>query len=267
LVDRDCRPCGPLQALFFPLFFAQKRTLVSEVAFRHWRLAALLVLALAAALKRLAMRRRPPAQMPEATARAWTIVGVFTLVSYVVWLKLFGIYRYLVPLEVVSGPLVVGLLAYLVPAGTVRRMAVVIVVGLLIGTTRTASWGRLDFRGAYFDVSVPEVAPRSLVIMGPSEPMAYAIPFFRRDARFVYPWNNFLHFAQGNRLAQAAREAIRDHKGAIYSMDFYGRDELETMLPYYGLARDKGSCLPIRSYLDWSAIRLCRVPRTETAHG
>lgn len=263
--DEHFGPRDALQAAFFPLFFAQKSTLVGEVAFRDWRLAALLVLTLAATVKYLAMRRRAAAAAPmeQPIARAWTILAVFTLVSYLAWLKLFGIYRYLVPLELLSGALIVGCTLYLVPGRDTRRVMVVVAVALLIGTTRTASWGRLDFRGAYFDVSVPDVLPRSLVIMAPSEPMAYAIPFFRPDARFVYPWNNFLHYAQHNLLAQRVRDVIREHRGPIYSMDFRDRNELKELLDQYGLERDERSCLPIRSYLDDSAMRLCRVHRKE----
>jgi hypothetical protein len=191
--DPNFGPRDALQAAFFPLSFAQRSTLVSEVAFRDWRLAALLVLSLLCAAKLVVVRGRAPAATP--VAHAWRMLAVFTLVSYLAWLKVFGIYRYLVPLELVSGALVVACIAWLVPGINARRAAAAIVVVLLVTTTRTASWGRLDFRGAYFDVSVPDVAPHSLVIMAPSEPMSYAIPFFRPDARFVYPWNNLLHYS------------------------------------------------------------------------
>ncbi|MGZ5035232.1 MAG: hypothetical protein ACXWAW_00340 [Usitatibacter sp.] len=255
-------PHGALQAAFFPLYFARESTLVGEVGFRDWRLAALLVLTLLAAAKFVALRRRRGATTGPA-ANAWRILAVFTLVSYLAWLRVFAIYRYLVPLELLSGALVVGCALYLVPGKNARRVAIVLAVALLVGTTRTASWGRLDFRGAYFDVSVPDVAPRSLVIMAPAEPMSYAIPFFRADARFVYPWNNLLHYSQRNLLAQKARELTRDHQGPIYSMDFRDRDELKELLGQYGLERDLASCLPIRSYLDDSTMRLCRVHRGE----
>ncbi|HEY4998305.1 MAG TPA: hypothetical protein VII36_04140, partial [Usitatibacter sp.] len=219
-----------------------------------------------AAAKFLAGRRRRAGWTRPRTsgaAHAWRLLAVFSLVSYVAWLKLFAIYRYLVPLELLSGALIVGCALYIVPAGNARRVAIFILVAVLVGTTRTASWGRLPFRGAYFDVAVPDLAPRSLVVMGPSEPMAYAIPFARPDARFVYPWNNFLHYSQKNLLAGEARRVICEHRGPIYSMDFQGRDELKVLLDQYGLERDMRSCLPIRSYLDTSAMRLCRVSRKE----
>jgi hypothetical protein len=255
--DRNFGPRDALEAVFFPLIFARESRLVSEVGFRDWRLGVLLVLSMLAAARYLARGRRDP---PPA---AWKFLAVFTLASYLVWIKLFGIYRYLVPLEMLAGTLIVGCALYLVPGRNARRVAIPILVILLIGTTREASWGRLPFRGAYFDVAVPEIAPRSLVILGSSEPMAYAIPFFRPDTRFVSPANNFLHFTQGNLLARQVRAVVDTHPGAIYTMDFAGQAAADETLKYYGLARDLASCLPIRSYLDTSAIRLCRARRLE----
>ena len=194
------------------------------------------------------------------------LLAVFTLVSYLAWLKLFGIYRYLVPLEMISAPLIVGCVLYVVPGRNARRAVVVILLALLVGTTRTSSWGRLDFRGAYFDVAIPDLAPRSLVIMGFAEPMAYAIPFARPDARFVYPWNNFLDYNQHNLLAERAREVIREQRGPIYSVAIEHRAALANLLDAYGLERDARSCLPVRSYLDRDAIELCRVYRKEVRH-
>ena len=253
--DRNYGPRDTLQAVFFPLIFAQESKLVSEVAFRDWRLATLFVVSIFTAIQWLARGRRD-AMRPE-----WKFLAAFTLASYLLWLKLFGIYRYLVPLEMLAGPLIVACVLYLVPGGWARRIAVTILAILLIGTTREASWGRLDFRGAYFDVAVPEVEPRSLVIVGPYQPMAYAIPFFRPDTRFVSPSNNFLHSSQQNLLARQVRDVVANHPGAIYSMDFWHEDSIRPSLAALGLARDEKSCLPIRSYLDTSAMRICRVHR------
>ena len=269
LVDPNYGPRDTLQAIFFPLYFAREFRLVSEVSFRDWRLATLFVLSLLVLARWLWSRRRGDNHAPSdfaATGNAWGLIGVFTLASYLAWLALFGIYRYLVPLEMLSAPLIVGCVLYIVPGRTARRALVVILVALLVGTTRTANWGRLDFRGTYFDVAVPDLAPHSLVIMGYAEPMSYAIPFARPDARFVYPWNNFIQYDQHNLMAESARAVIDGHRGAIYSMAFENSGSLTKLLDQYRLERDERSCLPIRSYLDTSAMRLCRVYRKEDRH-
>ena len=189
------------------------------------------------------------------------MLAVFTVVAYLLWLKIFGIYRYLVPLEMISGPLIVGCALYLVPGKNARRIAIVILAILIVGTTRKASWGRIDFRGTHFDVAVPDIPSNSLVIMGSSDPMAYVIAFLPRGARFVSPDNNFLHFTQANLLERRIADIIREHAGPMYSLDYRDQDQARAVLAHYGLARDLSSCKPIRSNLDFDMLRLCRVER------
>jgi hypothetical protein len=266
LFDRNYGPRDVLQAIAFPLYFARESKLVAEVSFRDWRFAVLFVLSLCCLAKYLVLRRHPTlsptlSQGRGETADAWRFLAVFTLVSYLAWLKLFGIYRYLVPLEMISGPLIVGCALYLVPGKNARRVAIVILAILIVGTTRKASWGRIDFRGTHFDVGVPDIAPKSLVIMGSSQPMAYIIAFLPPDARFVSPRNNFLDFTQANLLERRIADIIRLHAGPMYSLDYRGDDHARPVLTHYGLARDMSSCKPIRSNLDFDMLRLCRVER------
>jgi len=251
--DRNFGPRTAMQAIFFPFVFATQSPLVSEAAFVDWRLAALMALAIVLAARR--------AWAPALPWRPWIFLGVFTLAAYLVWLPLYAIYRYLVPLEMLSGPLIVGCLVALVRARAARWAAVIVVAALIVGTTRPADWGRLPFRGAYFDVGMPDIAPRALVIMGPYDPMAYAIAFVRPDARFVSPYNNLLHYSQGNLLAKRIGEIIATHPGPIYSLDLRGLDRMGDVLAHYGLQRDTGTCVPVRSYLDFSLMQFCRLRR------
>jgi hypothetical protein len=253
--DRNFGPRDALQAIAFPLFFARRSLLVAEVAFRDWRLAALFVLAIACAAKWLVSGRKP-------IAPAWRVLIVTALVAYLAWLKLFGIYRYLVPLEVLSGALIVGALLYLVPGTNARRTAIVIAAIALIGTTRPASWGRIEFRGTHFDVAVPQMDRGALVIVGPWQPMAYIIPFFPADARFVSPHNNFLlWYAQDNGLTRRIADLVAAHKGPIYTLDLQGEEGVDGALARYGMKRDIARCKGIRSNLDWNQMRLCPVER------
>jgi len=251
--DRNFGPRTAIETVFFPFAFALEGGLVGEVAFRDWRLAALMTLAVV-----LAVRRAPVAGL---VPRPWLFLGVFTLVAYLVWLELYAIYRYLVPLEMLSGPLIVGCALAIARTRVARVLAVAAIAMLVVGTTRPGDWGRLPFRGAYFDVGMPDIAPRALVIMGPYDPMAYAIPLVRPDARFVSPHNNFLHYSQKNLLVKQIDGLIATHPGPIYSMDLQGLDRMQDMLDHYGLERETGTCVPVRSYLDFSLMQLCRLGR------
>jgi hypothetical protein len=251
--DRNFGPRDALQAIFFPFYFARESKLVSEVSFRDWRLAVLMALGFACAVKWL-VRRAP-------VDRSWRALAIFVVLSYLGWLKLFGIYRYLVPLEALSGVLIVGALLYLLPTRSAQVVAALVVAALLVGTTRKGSWGRIDFRGAYFDVNVPALPRDSVVIVGPYEPMAYIIPFLRPDARFVSPHNNFLYYTQGNLLSKRIAQILATHRGPLFTLDHNGNAGVDESLAHYGLRRDLASCLGIRSNLDWNSMRLCRVER------
>ena len=265
--DNRFGPRNWWQAVAFPIFIMRHNLLTSEVSFRDYRLAVLLVLG-AACLAKYVMQRRNgvrddlPSEKSSLTPfYAWRMIAVFTIVAYLAWLVLFSYYRYLVPLEMLSGPMIVACAIYLVPGRNARRMLVVALAILLIATTRPADWGRLAFGDKYLDVSVPQLPANSLVIVGPYQPMAYAIAFFRPDARFVSPENNLLHLEQRNRLEARAAEIIATHAGPIFALDFRDENRIEGVLRHFGLARDSNGCAPIRSNLDDNAMRVCRVER------
>jgi hypothetical protein len=255
------------QWVFFPIYFAREHLLVAEVSFRDWRFATLYVLALmcwiASRWRNLRENPNAPAPQPRPSAAAWRLLVLFTLVSYLAWLRIFGIYRYLAALEAVSGLLIVGAVLYLAPRGRVRIAVVVVLTGLLIGTTRLGDlWGRVDFGKTYFDVAPPDIPPGSLVIMGYVQPLAYAAPFFRPETRFVSPTNNLIQLGQHNKLARRAEDLIRRHEGPLYLLQ---HERLEAQDPvtlrYFGLTLDRPACVPVPSSFDANLMRLCPLKR------
>ena len=100
------------------------------------------------------------------------------------------------------------------------------------------------------------------MIVGYRHPLAYAIPFFRTDARFVSPSNNFLAPGQRNRLATRAADLIRGHGGPLYLLEYKVRLEHdERTLAHFGLAPRDAECMPVRSSLDIDYMRICPLSR------
>ena len=260
--DRNFGPRDWKQWIFFPLYFAHRGALASEVEFRDYRLAALLAAALAAwAVARYRNLRENPnavAPPPEPTAAAWRVLAIFTLASYVSWLKLFGIYRYLVPLEVLSGALIVGAVLYIFRRGRVRMALVAVLAVALVASTRPWDPGRIAFGEAYFDVQAPHLPKDALVIVGYRHPMSYAIPFFTAGTRFVSPANNLIAPGQRNRLEQRAAALIRDHPGPRYLLEYKNRNgHDERTLAHFGLVAIDSGCIAVRSSFDADHMRLC----------
>lgn len=248
-VDRRFGPRDALQALTFPLWFSRLSALVAERSFQDYRLAALFVLALLA----FALRR---GTMPP----AWRIVAMFTFVSYALCVPLSSLYRSLVPLEMLSGALIVACVVVLVREGRSRRVALIALTALLIGTTRFIGLERVPFGDRYFGVSVPRMEPKALVIVGARHPMAYLAPFFPRDARFVSPVNNLLALGQRNLLARRIEALAREHEGPLYLLEYRREPDLnDPTLQRYGLSR--ADCAAVRSDLDGDALHLCRLER------
>lgn len=267
LFDRNFGPRNWRQWIFFPIFFVRDQRLVAEVGFRDLRIAVLFALVV---MCWLASRWRNLRENPNAAAPpdgredgAWRGLVLFALVSYLAWLKLFGVYRYLAALELVSGALIVGCVVYLAPRGIFRVALVLGLAMLLVATTRVGEgWGRAAFGERYFDVQAPELPPGSLVIVGYRHPLAYAIPFFRTDTRFVSPANNFLDIGQRNRLAMRAQEVIRMHKGPRFLLEYRERNAHDVRtLAHFGLESVDAACVPVKSSMDVDYMRLCPLTR------
>ena len=144
-------------------------------------------------------------------------------------------------------------------------MAIVVAVvlaALLVGTTRHMGWERRPFGDDYFAVTVPPVEAGALVIVAGNVPMSYTLPFFPRDARFISPTNNFLRLGQPSAMAKRAEDAIRAHRGPLYMLEpAQATDEGPAILRYFAL--DRLACAPIRSNIDYDALRLCSLRREE----
>ena len=77
--------------------------LVATSGFRDWRLPVLYVAAVAAFVAWIIHRGGRLHAAAPGPVSAWSFVAVFWVTSYVVWLAVYAIYRYIIPLELLSG--------------------------------------------------------------------------------------------------------------------------------------------------------------------
>jgi hypothetical protein len=137
--------------------------------------------------------------MPRARSNtAWNgegtrLIALFVLISYLIWLFLFGILRYAVMLEMLSGVLLLATLRAFPRLPTKTMSGVLIVVALTsIAWTRTASWGRAAFTGNWFGVTGIEAVhrPGTVYVMPDDAPLGFMVTLFPADARFVHIGGN-----------------------------------------------------------------------------
>jgi len=263
--DRQYLPRDLGQWLFYPLYWLGKNQhLVTEVNFADARyaLAGVATLALVS-LPRL-LRRRP-------LDRSVRLLLVFVTTAYVLWLCLFSILRYAVPLELLSGLLLLAALQLFTPADAAPgRWLVWAMAGaflLLAGFSRYPGWGHVPYADVAFDVRPPAVEQGGLVLVV-GQPNAYVIPFLphAQDNRYIgLSW--FTRSALGFRFDALVREQIAAHAGVVYAVlrDDAG-DDLPLLQRYLPGSR-LTDCAPVQSGLEqWRKdrdasgnLRICRL--------
>ncbi|MEO8756014.1 MAG: hypothetical protein ABI624_25425, partial [Casimicrobiaceae bacterium] len=256
-------PSSPLEWLAFPFMLLWKlEGYVSEPEFRDARPALLYVLVLVTLV--LALRGRTKSHNAIAggtlvSMPAWRFLGAFFLVSFLAWAVMYRIFRYVVPLEMVCGLLIVHFVVRLTPA---RRttLALTAALTLVIVTAKFPTWWRQPFGEHFLAVAMPAVKPNALVLLVSAEPMSYVLPSFPADARFAGLVSNFNDPDRTNRLQQTIAALIRDHRGPLYALavppgEGTGGEALAKM----GLARE--SCQAIRTNLRVSPLELCALRR------
>jgi hypothetical protein len=261
---RDPRfgPRSALQWLTFPFELLEPPAgYVGELRYRDARfpaLAALTLVGVIAHLARLA-RRHVPAAAGGETDRSHRFFAIYVAVSFVLWAMLHSIYRYLLPLELLTGIAIVLLLGTMLPRA-IAACAVLAAV-LVVATTDAPSWGRVEFGSRFLEVSVPEVERNALVVLTVDEPMAYALTAFPADARHVGIENNLVHAGVPSGMRERAAAIVAGHPGPIYELTILGHST-DVVLDAYGLRRTPDGCVEVRSNLvQMTRLWLCRVQR------
>ncbi|MCC7178081.1 MAG: hypothetical protein IT177_06805 [Acidobacteria bacterium] len=174
------------QKVFYPFFWIGTQNLVLEPAFRDGRCAAALLALAATALAAAFDRLSGDAGPRDETVVRLRLLAVFWLVSYVAWLQLFSYYRYIVVLELLGAPVIIGTAMVLTRRGTATlALAVPVCVALAVGA-RPPDWGRIPWSDSYFGVDPTALAKyEGATILMWDMPQAYVVPFFPPSTTFV----------------------------------------------------------------------------------
>ena len=236
---------------------------VAEVLYRDARFPLTWALALLAAVAWLARRLRRKATQSVASGvdSVWRVVVLFVIISFVLWTAQHSIYRYLVPLDLLTGALIVGLLGNLLRPRFAIAAAVLAAV-TLIATTRFANWGRIDFGDRWFEVKMqmPRVEPNAIVLITTGAAVSYIIPMLPASSRYLGGLNTIVNpWGPRTKLLDTVRTIVRDHPGPLYQLT-YPLTEGKEVLAIHGLARTT-ACAVIVTNMPTSPLELCRLVR------
>jgi len=187
VIDVAFRPLNWMENLLWPFLFTLNPRRVSEVPLKLavWPV---LYVTLAALLASWLLRRRAAASLSPSTAMAPRSVFLlaFVSVAYLVWMRMFSIYRYLVPIELLA-PLAIWIVWQHV-APSAQRAAGVVLALLALSAFPPANWGHADWADQAFSAEVPafEHPGESIVFFAqPDPPSGWMATFFPPQVRII----------------------------------------------------------------------------------
>ena len=193
-LDERFFPATRLQTLFYPFFFIQTNRLVSEAEFRDIRLAlcyTAVILLAAAALARFAGRARKRDAFVPAGREDFCLVFLLTFfaISYMGWLHLSSIYRYLSVLELLAPAFLALTVSRFFKRESLVFWSSIVLNAAIIAAASPINFGRQEFRNDLLKIEVPQVREldKSIILMAasPHQPIAYIIPSFPASTRFA----------------------------------------------------------------------------------
>lgn len=242
--------------LLFPWLFTHDSHRAAEWVFRDAHILAAYLLVPVGAL--LICIRHRHGVFSEISKRTMFLF-CFAAVSYLAWLKMFSIYRYLIPLEMLS-PLLIALAILQWPVATRLRVAAVLITLVGLQAVARMTLDRDSWDGPYVSVQAPALADpeHSMILMAGSAPMAYvipsfpdAVPFLRVDGWLV------LQEDRSSGLALQMHARVAAHSGPLYMMFIdYERGRALSAAATYGLRLLADQCRTVKSNIG-DDLQLC----------
>ncbi len=251
--------------LAFPFIFARWPLRVGEVFWQDYRLPLLYVLLPLAVLARLAFGRNKA----EASRLAHPYPARFILwaatLSYTVWLFIFAIYRYLLPLEMMAPLLLVLAMGIMPLRPQPRTLLTFFVMIAVIVSIIPADWGRSK---KWLDAPAPITLPALgetkdlMILMAGFEPYSHVIPSFPPEIPFVRVQSNFSSPDEPKGINQRFEARVAAHKGPIkILLPSFQLGFAESMAAHFKLTFLPQSCQAVVDHLYNSHLVLCDMKR------
>jgi hypothetical protein len=260
LTDDRFLPRSTMQAVFYPFYWTVRNTgLVTELGMRDWRVAAgylstLLVLGAAAGRWLL--------EEPARLARPALLLFLFCAASLALWTQMFGIYRYLLVVESLSGVLMMLALRELFQDRRLRLGAAYgLAAAAILVSTLAPNWPHVRYGRQAIEVQMPAMAPDSMVLLLGDDALSYLVPFMPPGIRAIGLRNNFVREGEEHGLIRRIRAAIAGHQGSLMMLAETGRDRGVQAAYLAGFGLRIGPCAPVRSNLEPGGYDLCRLER------
>jgi hypothetical protein len=261
--DASYLPKSIGEALISPFFFGFAPYEFSEVAYRDLRIPLLYVLLLALLVKifvdsvSVRPEQQPTRTDPVLNSSVWFLL-TFGVLSYLTWLKMFAIFRYILVIELLA-PLGIWLiLDRLINSRIARNVAAGASLLIILAALSPADWGRVSWGKDYFGANLPiiEKPEDTIVIMTGADPSSYLVPLFPKAVRFVRIQSYFTGpSSHPNGYDRLMENIIAGHTGRLYILyRAYEKPGAISALDAYGLDMDSDSCQTFKPHIESNVI-------------
>lgn len=219
VVDTRWRPQGWLETVLFPIVFTLKPQRISEGPMIQLLWPLVYVLMFGWALKTLSSRwhRRGLDQGAAAGPDAERFFFLFLIFSYLAWMAVFSIGRYLVVLEVLL-PLSCWLLFHRLVRWPLARHLTLLSIGAaaLFSVSHLDVGWRAEWAPQSHVVQAPVIEhPSSTTVLVLGAPLAWVIPSFPPELAFVSLAGSF---PESDAYEKRARQIMQSRGGPIYAI-------------------------------------------------
>ncbi|MDD3181712.1 MAG: hypothetical protein PHD48_02765 [Alphaproteobacteria bacterium] len=255
--------------LFFPIIFTAVPWRVGEIPWRDLRIPILYFLLPLCVMLRLLFGRNKNAPDKLTSFYASRYLLWTCVLSYIVWLFLFSIYRYIIPLEMLA-PLLIVIVMSLLPLRPSARAILTSVLLLIIAATIVpGNWGR---RQTWLDQAVQVTAPplpdseSLMILMAGFEPYSHVLASFPPHIAFVRIQSNFSSPDEPKGINQVIKDRVTRHKGSFKLLiPNFQMDHAVTALTYFNLKVVPQTCQAVEDHLYDSRLELCDIRHVTTS--
>ncbi|MDR3424853.1 MAG: hypothetical protein P4M13_07225 [Alphaproteobacteria bacterium] len=265
--DTEYVPRSLSDFLLMPFLFAHSPFRVGEIAWRDWRLPLLYALLPLCLMLRLFFgRNRAANDALAAPYPARYLLASFSI-AYIVWLTLFTIYRYAVPIEMISPLLIVFAIGMLPLKITTRGLLAAFTLTIVALSVQPGNWHRRgEWLDRFVEAKIPDLGDTShlMILMAGIEPYSHLIPEFPPNISFVRIQSNFSSPDDGKGINLLLHERVDAHRKAggrfMILIPSFQINVAEKAVAYFGLKVLPQNCQSVTDRLfDDMQLSLCPV--------
>jgi hypothetical protein len=257
------RPDSWQAAVSFPFYFTAEQLVAGETYFRDARLPAALIAL--ATIGLVAAKRRLSDPLITATVADVRLrqLAAFFLVSYVVWLVTFALYRYAIQLEALSAAIIVCGGVYLARSRSDGLLMTLPICALLIFSTKPLQYGRIPWATSFFGIERDQFTQyQDAVVLLPDFPTAYIVPFLPSSAtvlRISSNWGLDPSNQMWKRLQERVAAAPSKRLYWLEIAPYATQAEADGLVAPFNVILQQSACEETKTNFD--SLRICQVVR------